>query len=179
MLKHQWKFFDINDWKKEQDYLEDMHQKGCKLKSTNGFKYTFESCEPEEVVYQLDYRDTNSKKTQEDQEDYIQMFEDCGWEYIQDLNGFSYFRKAKQAMNGKKEEIFCDEQSKQDMIKRVYQGRIIPLIIVFIGFLFIIHSSLDRPVAWILLVVVSVIYIYIIFKFIVYYRKVLFAKREY
>lgn len=117
------------------------------------------------------------KKTQEDQEDYIQMFADCGWEYIQDLNGFSYFRKPKQAMNGE-EEIFCDEQSKQDMIKRVYQGRVIPLIIVFIFFLLIIRSAPAGPVTWTSLVVVSVIYIHIIFKFIIYYRKSLFTNKK-
>ena len=31
----------------------------------------------------------------------IQRFRDCGWEYLQDLNGFSYFRKAKAAISEK------------------------------------------------------------------------------
>lgn len=58
------------------------------------------------------------------------MFHDCGWEYMQDFVGYSYFRKPVSLMNGK-EEIFCDRSSRLDMMKRVFKGRMIPLLILF------------------------------------------------
>lgn len=46
-------------------------------------------CTPEDVVYQLDYNEEGLTHKDE----YVQMFRDCGWEYIQDFGGYSYFRK--------------------------------------------------------------------------------------
>jgi len=46
------------------------------------------------VVYQLDY----NQEGRSHKEEYIQMFTDCGWEYLQDFVGYSYFRKPKAAM---------------------------------------------------------------------------------
>lgn len=62
------------------------------------------------------------------------MFEDCGWEYIQDFFGYSYFRKAV-ADNGSTEEIFCDDDSRFQMMQRVMKGRMIPLLIIFLSVL--------------------------------------------
>ena len=88
--------------------------------------YHFEKCEPEDVVYQLDYnQDGISHK-----EEYVKMFNDCGWEYIQDFAGYSYFRKPVSEMDGD-EEIFCDDASRADMLKRVFVGRMTPLLSMF------------------------------------------------
>ena len=58
------------------------------------------------------------------------MFADCGWEYIGEFVGYSYFRKPVKDMNGE-EEIFNDNMSKIEMLDRVYKGRMVPLIVVF------------------------------------------------
>lgn len=58
------------------------------------------------------------------------MFDDCGWEYMQDFFGYSYFRKAV-TKEGVAEEIFCDEESRFQMMKRVMKGRMLPLLILF------------------------------------------------
>lgn len=58
------------------------------------------------------------------------MFSDCGWEYVCDFVGYSYFRKEGEA-GEEREEIFCDDASRLDMMKRVFRGRIIPLIVIF------------------------------------------------
>lgn len=50
--------------------------------------------------------------------------------YSFDFVGYSYFRKASEYAEDN-EEIFCDEESKFGMMKRVYKGRIIPLIVIF------------------------------------------------
>ena len=89
-------------------------------------RYHFEKCEPEDVVYQLDYNQEGLSY----KEEYVQMFKDCGWEYLQDFAGYSYFRKPASGMNGD-EEIFCDDASRLQMMERVFKGKVLPLIILF------------------------------------------------
>ena len=78
------------------------------------------------MVYQLDY----NKEGLEHKAEYIQMFADCGWEYIQDYVDFSYFRKPAADSNGD-ESIFCDDSSRIAMMERVYKGRLLPLLVIF------------------------------------------------
>jgi hypothetical protein len=66
-----------------------MHRSGWRLKKVSGFTYTFEKCENENVVYRLDFAGEDSK----DRQAYVSMFAEYGWEYLQDVNGYSYFRK--------------------------------------------------------------------------------------
>lgn len=138
--KTQFKWFSIPEYDKEQEYLRQMHKSGWKLVRI-GFPgvYHFEACQPEDVVYQLDY---NPEGT-ENKTEYVQMFTDCGWEFLFDFVGYSYFRKAVKDMNGE-EEIFCDDASRLDMMKRVFRGRIVPLILIFIGIVWqLILQSMD------------------------------------
>ena len=86
-IKKEFKFFTVFNHEDEQEYLNDMHRHGWKLIKIGGIgMYHFKECDPEDVVYQLDY---NLKKNRE----YFQMFEDCGWEYLFDFAQYSYFRK--------------------------------------------------------------------------------------
>lgn len=125
--KKQWKYFSIFNHEKEQDYLAEMHRNGWRFVRVTGLGvYHFERCEPQEVVYQLDYNQEGlAHKTE-----YVQMFRDCGWEYIQDYAGYSYFRKAAAEMQGA-EEIFCDDASRAAMMGRVFKGRLLPLVAIF------------------------------------------------
>lgn len=126
--KIKFKFFTIPEYEKEQDYLRNQHKKGWKfMKVKLPGLYYFEKCEPEDVIYQLDY----NKEGINNKEEYVQMFRDCGWEYLMDFVGYSYFRKPVSEMKEKQEEIFCDEASRLDMMKRVFRGRVTPLIIIF------------------------------------------------
>lgn len=121
------KYFTIPQYRQEEDYLSAMHEKGWKFTHATfpGF-YHFEKCEPEKVTYRLDYNQEGIRNKAE----YTQMFSDCGWEYICDFVGYSYFRKEGEA-GEEREEIFCDDASRLDMMRRVFRGRIIPLIILF------------------------------------------------
>ena len=120
----EFRYFTIFDWEAEQDYLRARHKEGWKFVRVSGLGlYHFERCAPEDVVYHLDYNPDGIAHKAE----YIQMFQDCGWEYLQDYVGYSYFRKPSAAMQGK-EEIFCDDESRMDMMKRVLKNRGIPLI---------------------------------------------------
>ena len=125
--KKEMKLFTIAQHKEEEQYLRQQHQAGWKFVKVTGLGvYHFEKCQPEDVVYQLDYNQEASSSKAE----YIRMFADCGWEYMQEFFGYSYFRKRAADMNGE-EEIFCDDSSRLAMMERVFKGRLIPLLIIF------------------------------------------------
>ena len=121
------KYFTIPQYRQEEEYLSAMNEKGWRFTHVTipGF-YHFEKCEPGQVTYRLDYNQEGIRNKDE----YIQMFSDCGWEHICDFVGYSYFRKEGEARE-EREEIFCDDSSRLDMMKRVFRGKIIPLIIIF------------------------------------------------
>lgn len=125
--KKQFKWFTIFEYEKEQDYLRNMHKSGWKFIKVKGLgMYHFKKCIPQDVVYQLDY----NKEGLTHKEEYLKMFDDCGWEYIQDFVGYSYFRK-EVSESGEADEIFCDEESRMQMMERVIKGRMVPLLIIF------------------------------------------------
>lgn len=127
--KTELRFFGIPQWKEEEKYLTDMHAKGWKLEhAVFPGVYHFTRCEPEDVVYQLDYNEDSEKN----REQYVQVFADCGWEYVQNFVGYSYFRKPAAQMNGEREEIFSDNASRADMIRRVFGGRGVALLVCFV-----------------------------------------------
>lgn len=126
-IKRAFKYFTIPQYRQEEEYLSDMHRQGWKLKKVMipGI-YTFEKCEQANVSYRLDYNREGAKHKAE----YVQMFADCGWEYLFDFVGYSYFRKVSDGTDTK-DEIFCDDESRLDMMRRVFRGCVIPLIILF------------------------------------------------
>ena len=127
--KKEFRFFSILQHKKEEEYLRQMHRSGWRFVRVKGFgTYHFQKCEPEDVVYQLDY----NPQTKERYDAYLQMFADCGWEHIQDYAGYAYFRKKATLMNGE-EEIFNDDASRTAMMGRVFKGRLLPLCGIFCG----------------------------------------------
>lgn len=137
--KIEWKLFTIADWEKEEQYLRNQHQNGWKFTGVSFLlRYHFVKCEPEDVVYQLDYNPDGLAYRQE----YLQIFRDCGWEYLQDFMGYSYFRKPVSAMQGE-ETIFSDDASRLDMLRRIIKRRLLPLLPIF---LLCILPNLMRPV---------------------------------
>lgn len=127
--KKEFKWFTIPQYEQEQDYLSKMHRNGWKLtKVTFPGYYHFEECEPEDVVYQLDY----NQEGVANKEEYTQLFADCGWEYLFDFVGYSYFRKPREDQE-ENTAIFCDDESRLDMMRRVYKGRMVPLLCLFFG----------------------------------------------
>lgn len=153
------RFFSVPQWKKEENYLRERHKNGWEFVSVSGLcLYHFKRCEPKDVVYQLDYNpDSLSKK-----DEYVQMFSDCGWEYLQNYVGYSYFRKPASEMGETEEEIFCEDASRLDMMKRVFTGRMIPLLVIF--FLIIIpqiimQSRIDTPENHSLMVVFCIMFV--------------------
>ena len=129
--KKEFKWFTIPQYRQEEEYLSAMHGKGRKLSKITfpGF-YHFEKCEPARVTYRLDYNQEGIAN----KEEYVRMFSDCGWNYLFDFVGYSYFYK-EGAADSEDEEIFCDDSSRLDMMKRVFKGRVVPLILLFACFI--------------------------------------------
>ncbi len=127
--RREFHYFLLPDYEKEEEFLREMHNDGWKFTHvTLPGIYHFEACEPEDVVYRIDFNPQTADKKRE----YIRMFEDYGWEYLQDLNEFSYFRKPADAENEAENEIFSDNLSRLDMMKRVCAKRMIPVLVIFL-----------------------------------------------
>lgn len=172
-IKFGW--FTVPEWEKEQEWLGKQHKMGWKLiNATLPCFYTFEECTPEDVVYQLDY----NQEGLENRGEYIQMFHDCGWEYVTEMAGYSYFRKPVSEMKGAKEEIFSDDASKMDMIHRVYKGRVSILLVIFFctiipQILMQLNNRSEAGMALLcLFIALFVAYVIIFVKFAVMYWKV-------
>lgn len=126
--KTTFKCYSVSQYRQEEDYLSSMHEKGWKLTRISfPCAYHFKKCEPQKVSYRLDYNPDGLKN----KEEYVQMFKDCGWTYMFDVVGYSYFYKEGEADNSEREEIYCDDLSRFDMMKKVFRGRVVPLIILF------------------------------------------------
>ena len=103
----------------------------------------------------------------------MQLFADCGWEYLQDYMGYSYFRKSASQTEGA-EEIFCDDASRLQMFERVGRGRMLPLLVIF---LCVMLPGLLRSIAHgegVLVVMLGIIvglYIYLFARFLCCYRR--------
>lgn len=126
--KRFFRFWTIADFETEEAFLRKQHQLGWKfVKYTLPGFYLFEACTPEDVIYQLDFNDL----TTVEKSAYLQLFSDYGWEYLQSVNGFSYFRKSAASHQEEDLTIFSDAESKIDMIQKLIRRRLVPLVIVF------------------------------------------------
>ena len=129
--KSVYRLVTIADYDREALYLRKMHAEGWKLSKVSysyllvAVKYSFEKCQPEQVVYQLDFYPM--KKSE--RASYLQLFKDCGWEHITDFNGFSYFRKFLAGIESDAEfEIYNDATGKLDIVHRILRLRLLPVL---------------------------------------------------
>ena len=169
--KKEFRYFSIFNHEKEQEYLREQHRHGWKFQKVTGLgMYHFAECEPDDVVYQLDYNPEGSAH----KEEYQKMFADCGWEYIQEYAGYSYFRKPVAAA-GEAEAIFCDDSDRLAMLERVYKGRLLPMLVVFSACIlpqFVLSLMNGRPVmAGVMGAILGVHVTMFVYCAIHYYRK--------
>lgn len=132
-------YFYAAEFEAEEAWLSFMQREGWKFAGTDGWKYRFLPCEPEDWVYHLDFKE----ETGED-EDYVQMYRDYGWECVTQYGHWFYFRKKR--VPGREEDfsIFSDNRSKMEMIERVIQGmvrRSIPLYLLLMGGEFLVWGT--------------------------------------
>ncbi|WP_282940113.1 DUF2812 domain-containing protein [Paenibacillus sp. RC67] len=108
-----YKFFLNLD--KEEQWLNEMAKQGYQLTNKSSFGYEFQPAALEHAAIKIDYR-TFKKKV--DFEDYLALFEDCGWKHIAGTksSGAQYFMKVDESGN---EDIFSDADSKAGRYKRI------------------------------------------------------------
>ncbi len=123
------RFFTIADYEEEEVWLREQHRRGWKMvKMIPPCLYFFESCEPEDVIYRLDYKNWESPK------EYMQMLSDFGWEYFAQCMGWLYFRKPAAAADSEEEgELFSDNASRIERVRYIVRTRLLPLCVAFFG----------------------------------------------
>lgn len=122
------RFFTIADYEEEEAWLREQHQSGWRLVGlTPPCFYVFEACEPQDVVYRLDFK--NAKPSGE----YLQLARDFGWEYFMSSMGWLFFRKPTDAaMEPDEDELFSDNASRADMAASIVRTRLVPIAIIFL-----------------------------------------------
>lgn len=156
--------FTIADYKEEEQFLQEQHRQGWKLiKLYPPIGFVFEECEPEDYVYQLDFPQVKNQDTT----NYLQLFEDCDWEYIGKCLNWYYFRKPEYYEEDLS--IFSDPTSKIEMIQRIVQTRMLPLLIILlccllpnISFLAMGTMSITEQVLFFFLIMMFGLYVYLL-----------------
>lgn len=119
--------FTIADFKEEERWLRARAREGLRfVRMIVPCFYVFEQAEPEDVIYRLDYTDKSENG------DYERMLEDFGWESCGHCMGWGYWRRSASENAGGGEELFSDDESRLDMVKRVLQTRLLPLMTIFL-----------------------------------------------
>ena len=67
------------------------------------------------------------------------------------------------------ENIFCDDQSRLDLLKRLFRGRVIPSMVIFVGLLVNGYLNMNDPVLRIIYGVLTGVYILVLLQFAVKY----------
>lgn len=122
------RIFTIADFYEEEQWLRENHKNGWKLKKfVMPCFYSFEKCQPEDVIYRLDYKNNHENA------EYLQLVKDYGWECLGQHLGWLYFRKpASETANENDGEIFSDNTSRETMIAHILKTRMLPIFILFL-----------------------------------------------
>jgi hypothetical protein len=75
--------------------------------------YFFRRGEHADYAYRLDFQTVPKR----DRSDYLQLFEDGGWEHVGEMNSWHYFRRP--VVGGEAPEIFTDPDSKAQKYRRL------------------------------------------------------------
>jgi hypothetical protein len=127
LIKTRW-FWPWQD-EKEEAWLEQMSASGWHLSAVGLMgRYTFDEGQPNQYTYRLDFMYSDKKKLPE----YLQIFQDAGWEYIGEMANWRYWRKS--SLPGETQEIFTDNESKIKKYQRLllFMGFMLALLI-FLG----------------------------------------------
>ncbi len=106
------RFFPVWAEEKEIKWLGDMSAQGWHLKKRGFLSYWFNKGEEKEYVYKYDFKLSTAK----DYDEYRQIFEDSGWEHIDEFANWHYFRCEKGS--GAKD-IYTDTESERQRLRRL------------------------------------------------------------
>lgn len=137
-----WKFFGIGEAEKEEQWLNEMADKGKLIKKVKTGRYTFEDGTPGKYIYKLELLEhdvTDSKSVK-----YLEFLEEMGIEYVTTFNSWIYLRKNK---DGREFELYSDLDSRikyYDRIVTLSTSISVACFMLFgIGGFFIFNSSIS------------------------------------
>ena len=96
MMKHKYKYGNGLAYYEGKDVamLEEMAAKGYAFVKVNGLGfYKFRKAQPEECMYSIDFADVSKKN--KDFQQYVEIFEAGGWEYVTSMENIHYFKAPK------------------------------------------------------------------------------------
>ncbi len=99
---------------KEKRFLEDMAEKGFLLEHAGLGRYTFTEGEPVSMVYEMDFRGFDRHMSEAE---YLQLYEDAGWQFAARLGAWYYFCRPKS--DPAEDALFSDNTSRRAIYKRV------------------------------------------------------------
>ncbi|MBR5405736.1 MAG: DUF2812 domain-containing protein [Oscillospiraceae bacterium] len=134
-IKRVFKAFQLVDYEREERWLSDMAAQGWRFVDTNGMKYTFERCEPEQVVYRIYCSGMTN-----DGENIKAMFRDYGWEYLLSVQAHSYFRRPAEGQSAEELDLFSDAETRLSVVRRMLTGKI--ALLVFLMLIIIVPNLL-------------------------------------
>lgn len=111
-IKRVHKLFFVWQEQKEEKWLMSMAAQGWHLRKVAFCTYYFDKGDPQDMVYRL----YSHPKSEANLKSCIELFEDAGWEWVDRILSWQYFRKVYE--EGKLDEILSDNQSKIDALKR-------------------------------------------------------------
>ena len=119
--------FTIADFREEELWLRGMAREGLHLLSmTPPCFYVFEKGAPQDVIYRLDFTNNDERG------DYARMLGEFGWENCGRCVGWVYWRRpADQLASEAEGELFSDDESRLDMVRKVVRTRMLPLLVIF------------------------------------------------
>jgi len=142
------------DDEKEEEWLREMSLKGWHLTSVGiPTIYKFEQGFEKDYVYRLDYI-----RDRKDYSNYLQLFNDSGWDHIGEMSGWQYFRK--EALNGEDLEIYSDNESKASKYQRILLLLVIILPLLMNGLLILSRRNEINDVIGVIYLAVFFIYIF-------------------
>ncbi|MBC1501338.1 DUF2812 domain-containing protein [Listeria weihenstephanensis] len=158
MTKKVFKFITVDNVEKEEAFLDEMASKGWFFSKYASLQYHFEQGEPAEYTYCIDYKEETG-----DEEEYLALFEDAGWEHVYAypiLSGkWMYFRKAVKE-GAPKEAIFTDDASMVALWKTIRSrwtrfGAIIALMLIIMA----IASVFSSPSIFVSILILALLII--------------------
>lgn len=161
--KFKW-FWDDNDHKMER-WLQDMARQGLHLKRVVGLRtlFVFERGEPLDTAYRLDF--LLSRKDPE----YVQLFNDAGWEHVDESLGWQFWRAPIVA--GRAPEIFTDAESQIAKYKRLLHLFVIcmlPMLVIVPDWSLL---SGEKPLKLVMVLLVLAVTAYAVIRLVIRIRK--------
>ncbi|MDU0200518.1 DUF2812 domain-containing protein [Paenibacillus sp. GCM10012304] len=113
-FEYRTRFSFVWNYEKDESWFTSLSAQGLHLVKPGVFRNRFEKNSAVRYVYRMDYQKISGKNNLDE---YKALFEDSGWEHVDSLFGWHYFRKPFR--EGESYDIYTDRLSLKLLFKRV------------------------------------------------------------